>query len=124
MGNSAGRQLTLAGPFWLLEDTFVMYKFKLLAGTHIEEDGKEYKVGDTVESSVDLVALFHEKFERITTAPAFRPSTLVTNPQTKAKAPAESESKAPSKPSVPEDDEDEEDDEPEVKKGKSGKSGK
>lgn len=128
MGNSADQQIPLAGPLWLLEDTFVMFKFRLLAGTHIDEDGKEHKAGDIVYSSNDLAALFKEKFELVKETPLLRSSKLVTNPETeKPKAPVTGEGSAPSKPSAPadEDEDDEDDDEPEVKKShKAGKSSK
>lgn len=41
-------------------------KFRVKAGSHIENNGKAYKAGDTFEANVDRVAQFgHDKFERV-----------------------------------------------------------
>lgn len=45
-----------------------MNRYKVITGTHIQ-NGKAYTKGQVVESSVDLAALFREKFEALGPAP-------------------------------------------------------
>jgi hypothetical protein len=46
-----------------------MASYKVTTGIHFQE-GKKYKKGDTVESAMDLITLFPEKFTKVETLPA------------------------------------------------------
>ncbi len=45
-------------------------KFKLIAGKHVDENGKVYRVGSVVESDEDLTVKWANKFERVHAAEA------------------------------------------------------
>lgn len=45
--------------------------FRVLSGTHTDENNKRYGTGDVVETNFDLESMFVNKFERVTEAEAF-----------------------------------------------------
>jgi len=63
-----------------------MRRFKLKAGTHVE-DGKTYKAGDVVASHRDLATAFKEKFEDLGEAETTRPVKPATKPWTPPQQP-------------------------------------